>query len=417
MIYLDHAATTPVDPRVADAMEPWLFGNFGNPSSPYALGAQARAAIDEARDEIARNLGVHSREIIFTSSGTESDNLALKGAAWARAEEMRAGVGSESAGSSGGTRPHIITTAIEHHAVLESCRFLGTQGFDVTYLPVDAQGQVSAQSVREALRPDTILISVMHANNETGTLQPIAEIAQVIQNHTLERPGARPAFHVDATQSFGVIPIDVKRLGIDFLTASSHKIYGPKGVGLLYARLGAPLVKLHHGGGQELSVRGGTENVAGVVGFGAAARFAFLEGKERTRHAASLRDQLQKRLFESGARGNGHLTERLPGHLNIRFDGIDGESLVINLDLEDIAASTGSACTTGSTEPSHVLLAMGLSPEQAKGALRLTIGKGNTEDEIDRAAEVIHRAVGRLREQKSNPKEANNLPGAAGVRP
>lgn len=358
-------------------MEPWLREEYGNPSSLYALGARARAAIDDARDTIAKLLGADSSEIIFTGSGSEADNLAIKGAAWAQAEK--------------GPGRHIITSSIEHHAVLESCKFLESQGFEITHLPVTSEGKVDPPALKNAIRPDTISISIMHANNETGVIQPLSELAAIAQERKIP-------FHTDAVQTFGILPIDVHSLGIDYLSASAHKIYGPKGVGLLYVRRGAPLTKLIHGGGQELSKRAGTENVAGIVGFAQAAELALTERTRRTEHIRVLRDTLASELQKIGALrvGPNQPSDFLPGHLNMRFPGIEGEVFVINLDLDEIAVSTGAACTTGSIEPSHVLLAMGMSPQEAREGVRFTFGKDNSQADVDEAVAAINRIASRL---------------------
>lgn len=387
-IYFDHAATTPLDPRVAEAMRPYLETAFGNPSSLYREGREARRALDEARDALARLLGADSpREIIFTAGGSEADNLALKGVAWAMGERGR----------------HLVVSAIEHHAVIESARFLEAQGFAVTYVNPDRFGVVHPEAVGEALRDETILVSVMHANNETGTIQPVREIAALAREREIP-------FHVDAVQSAGQLPIDVDELGCDLLSLSAHKFYGPKGVGALYVRRGTPLLPLIHGGAQEQDRRAGTEFVAGIVGMAKALELALEEAESRAKRIAALRDRLEAAIRERvpGVVVNGHPTLRLPGHLNVSIEGIDAESLLLNLDMAGISASSGSACASGSIQPSHVLLAMGLPRELALSSLRLTLGKGNGEDDVDRGVEVLLSLVERLR-GRTAPGEGRSI--------
>lgn len=378
-IYLDYAATTPCDDDVRRAMMPYFEEHFGNPSGLYAEGRVARQAVDDARDRVAAAIGATSTsEIIFTGSGSEADNLALQGVAW---EQRLEGRGA-----------HLLVSAIEHSAVLQTAHALARQGFSVTLLPVDAQGRVDPETVREALRDDTILVSVMHANNEIGTIQPIAEIAAICRD--LGVP-----FHTDAVQTVGQLPIDVEELGVDLLTLSAHKVYGPKGVGALYVRRGVPLAPHTYGGAQERERRAGTENVAGIVGMALALEKAVaLLPTERERLTA-LRNRLIAGILEKveGAQLNGHPTERLPGNANFSFEDVDGESLLLRLDLEGVAASSGSACSAGSIEPSHVLTALGLSPKLAKQALRLSLGRGTTEDEIDQVLQLLPRLIERLR--------------------
>lgn len=358
-------------------MLPFLVGRFGNPSSIYRSGREARRALDEARDTIASLIGADSpREIIFTSGGSEADNLALKGAAWACRHRGR----------------HIVTSAIEHHAVLHAARFLEAHGFAVSYVPPDADGIVSPGAVAEAIRDDTVLISVMHANNEVGTVQPVREIAALAKERGV-------LFHTDAVQTVGQIPVAVSELGCDLLSLSAHKFYGPKGVGALYVRRRTPLEPLIHGGGQEQERRAGTENVAGVVGMAKALQKACATMRETSDRVARLRDRLEQGLLHRvpRSRRNGHPQRRLPGHLNIAFEGIEGETLLLNLDMQGIEASSGSACTSGSIEASHVLLAMGRTREEALGSIRFSLGKRNTEDEVDRVLEVVPAVVERLR--------------------
>lgn len=379
-IYLDHAATTPLDPEAFEAMLPFLKESYGNPSSVYRRGREARRALDEARDAVAALIGARSsREIVFTGGGSEADNFAIKGVAFANRDRGR----------------HIVTTAIEHHAVLDAARFLESHGFDVTYVQPDAHGIVSPEAVGEAVRDDTILISVMHANNEVGTLQPIREIAAMARERGI-------VFHTDAVQTVGQIPVSVEELGCDLLSLAAHKFYGPKGVGALYVRRQTPIVPLIHGGGQEQERRAGTENVAGIVGMAKALERAVAGQKERGERIQALRDRMEQGLLAAipGTRLNGHPQRRLPGHLNLSFKGIEGESLLLNLDMRGIEASSGSACTSGSIDASHVLLAMGLDRVTALGSIRFTLGKGNTDDEIDRVLEILPPLVEKLRSKR-----------------
>lgn len=377
-IYLDHAATTPVDPRVLEVMLPYFSKAYGNPSSIYALGREARAALDQARARIARILNCQAREIVFTSGGTESDNLALKGVAFWHLLNGRG--------------RHIVTTAFEHHAVLHSAEYLERFGFEVTYVRPDPDGIVHPEAIEEALRPDTILVSVMYANNEIGTIQPIREIARLCRKRGI-------TFHTDAVQAAGTLPLDVEKLGVDLLSVSAHKFYGPKGVGFLYVRSGTPILWQQHGGAQESNRRAGTENVPGIVGMAYALELAYEELEERNARIQALRDRLIDGILSRipDARLNGDRERRLPNNVNVTFEGVDGETLLLNLDLHGIAASSGSACTTGSTEPSHVLLAIGLTPEQARSSIRLTLGKDNTPEEIERTLDVLAETVTRLR--------------------
>lgn len=378
-IYLDHAATTPCDPEVVEAMLPYLRSQYGNPSALYAEGRRARQAVDDARDRVAHCLGAtRSSSIVFTSSGSEADNLALQGAAWA--------------GRSAGKGNHIVVSAIEHSAVLQTARYLQTQGFSVTTVAVDPYGRVDPEAVREALTDETILVSVMHANNEVGTIQPIAEIAAICRERDIP-------FHTDAVQTVGHLPINVEELGVDMLSLSAHKFYGPKGVGALYIRPGLELVPLIHGGAQERERRAGTENVAGIVGLSVALEIAVREMPHRMPYVAALRDRLIEGILSrtEGVRLNGHPMERLPGNAHFVFDGVDGESLLLRLDMEGIAASSGAACSAGSIEPSPVLLQMGLPEDLAVRALRLTLGHENTEEEVERVLDVLPRIVSQLR--------------------
>lgn len=374
-IYMDHAATTPVRPEVLEAMLPYFSTQFGNPSSVYGWGRRAHQALDEARDTVGKLLGAKANEIIFTSGGSEGANLAIKGVAWAYQTKGK----------------HIITSAIEHHAVLDAVLWLEKHGFEVTILPVDGDGFVSPAQVQEALRTDTILVSIMHANNEVGTIQPIKDIGAIVREH-----GA--FFHTDAVQTAGVLDIDVEDLNVDLLSLSAHKFYGPKGVGALYVRKGVRLDSLIHGGAQERRRRAGTENVAGIVGLAKAFDLARLERHDENERLVRLRDRLIAGLQTiPSTKVNGSLEQRLPNNVNVCFQYIEGESMLLNLDLRGIAASSGSACTSGSLDPSHVLLAMGLTHEIAHGSLRLTLGRENTEADIDFVLQEVPAIVERLR--------------------
>ncbi|MGI6034741.1 MAG: cysteine desulfurase NifS [Limnochordia bacterium] len=375
-IYLDHAATTATRPEVVEAMLPYLTERFGNPSSVYSLGREARRALDEARETVADLIGADDREIVFTGGGSEADNLAIKGVAFANRNKGN----------------HIITSAVEHHAVLDTMRFLEANGFRITILPVDGHGMVDPNRVVEALTEDTILVSIMHANNEVGTIQPIEEIGRILADKDIY-------FHTDAVQTAGILPINVDELHCDLLSLSAHKFYGPKGVGVLYVRRGTKLEPHIHGGAQERKRRAGTENVAGIVGLAKA--FALAQGEIDTSAARltalrnRLRDGIAARIDH--VRFNGHPTLRLPNNVNVCFAFIEGEALLLNLDMHGIAASSGSACTSGSLEPSHVLMAMGVPPEIAHGSLRLTLGRENTEEEIDAVLDALVEVVERLR--------------------
>lgn len=376
-IYLDHAATTPVKPEVLEAMLPWFTENFGNPSTVYSIGRTSKKAIEEARETVARIIGAEPREIFFTGSGTEADNWAIKGAAYANMKKGK----------------HIITTSIEHHAVLHTCQYLESECFEVTYLPVDEYGLVSPEQVEAAIRPDTILISVMFANNEIGTIQPIAEIGKIAREKGI-------CFHTDAVQAMGSIRVNVSDLNVDMLSMSAHKFYGPKGVGALYIRKGVKLTSFMHGGAQERGRRASTENVPGIVGLAKALELADKNMDEHNKKLIALRDRTIAEIEEKipYVRLNGHREKRLPGNVNFSFEFIEGESLLLMLDLKGIAASSGSACTSGSLDPSHVLLAIGLPHERAHGSLRLTFGDGNTDEDVDCLMEVLPGIVERLRE-------------------
>jgi cysteine desulfurase len=375
-IYLDYAATTPTHPEVVKAMLPYFTEAFGNPSSIYSYGQEAKGAVGEARVKIANLIGARDDEIVFTSGGTEADNFAIKGVAFA----------NESKGN------HIITSLIEHHAVIETYKFLEKRGFKVTYLPVDEYGLIDPGDVKKAVTERTILVSVMYASNEMGTIEPITEIGRITRE-------AGIYFHTDAVQAVGHIPVDVNELGVDLLSMSAHKLYGPKGVGALYIRKGSKLTPFMHGGEQERRRRASTENVPGIVGFGQAAEIAHQEMNEEVERLTCLRDRLIKDLLKriDHSRLNGHPTMRLPNNVNVSVDYVEGESILLNLDLEGICASTGSACSSSSLEPSHVLLAMGLSHERAHGSLRFSLGKWTTEEEIERVLDALPRIVAKLR--------------------
>ncbi len=375
-VYLDYAATTPTHPDVVQAMLPFFGESFGNASSLYSYGREARAAITAARTSVARLIGAGEDEIVFTGGGTEADNMALKGIAFA----------------ADGKYNHIITTSIEHHAVLGSCEFLENLGFHVTYLPVDKYGLVAPDDVRKAITDNTLVISVMHANNEVGTIQPIAEIGRIARD-------AGVYFHTDAVQTAGHVPIAVNDMGIDLLSVSAHKLYGPKGVGALFVRTGTRISPLIHGGAQERNRRAGTENLAGIVGFGTAAELARGTMTEEATVLGTLRDRLITGLLERipEAQLNGHPTSRLPNNVNVSIDYVEGESMLLHLDMEGICASTGSACTSGSLEPSHVLLSMGLSHQLAHGSLRLSLGKWTTGEDVERVLETLPGIVSKLR--------------------
>ena len=376
MIYLDNAATTKTAPEVVAAMLPYFTEQYGNPSSIYSFASESKKAMEEARQVIAAGIGAEPGEIYFTSGGTEADNWAIKAVAEACAEKGR----------------HMITTAIEHHAVLHTCRELEKKGFRITYLPVDEFGRVQPETLEKAICPDTVLISVMFANNEIGTIEPIAQLGQIAAKHGV-------FFHTDAVQAYGQIPVDVNSCSIDLLSASAHKLNGPKGVGFLYIRKGLKIRPLLQGGAQERNRRAGTENLPGIVGFGAAAKKAMNFMEERIRKETKLRDYLIDRIEREipSCRLNGHRTNRLPNNVNFSFAGIEGESLVISLDLLGICASAGSACTSGSLEPSHVLSALGLDDKTAGGALRLTLSEETTKEELDVTVESISKCVERLR--------------------
>ena len=377
MIYLDNAATTQTRVEVVEAMLPYFNEKFGNPSSVYDFASQNKKAVTDARDIIAKQLNCESNEIYFTAGGSESDNWAIKGVA----EAYRA------------KGNHIITTKIEHHAVSHTCEYLEKNGYEVTYLNVDEFGVVKLEDLKAAIRPTTILISIMFANNEIGTIQPVKEIGEIAKAHNI-------LFHTDAVQAFGQVEIDVKELNIDLLSASAHKLNGPKGIGLLYIRNGLKIRAMIHGGGQERKRRAGTENVPGIVGFGKAVELACQNMKERQQKETELRDYLMERTLKEipYTRVNGHRSNRLPNNVNFSFQFIEGESLLIMLDMKGICASSGSACTSGSLDPSHVLLAIGLPHEIAHGSLRLTLGEDTTKEDIDYTVDVMKEIVKKLRD-------------------
>jgi cysteine desulfurase len=377
MVYLDHSATTPLDPEVLEAMMPYLTEEFGNASSVYGLGQRARQAIDQARDDVAAFYGVAAKEVIFTSGGTEGDNFAVQGIAQRNRDRGR----------------HVITSTIEHDAVLRSAESLERDGFEVTRLPVDHFGLVEPETLRQALRPDTVLVSIMHANNEIGTIEPIPELVAVTRN------GCDAYFHTDAVQSTGKIPTTIDELGVDLLSMSAHKLHGPKGVGCLVVRSGVRLEPQMLGGGHERNRRAGTENVAGIVGLAKAVNIARRDLDANTAHLTRLRDRLIAGVLDRIPRAEltGHPRQRLPHHASFLFEGVEGESLLLQLDMEGIAASSGSACTSGSLEPSHVILALGYPRERALGSLRLSVGKENTDADIDVVLERLPQMVARLR--------------------
>jgi cysteine desulfurase len=375
-IYLDHNASTPVHPDVVAAMLPYFAERFGNASSIHGFGREARDAVDTAREEIARFLAVTPDELVFTSGGTESDNFGVKGLALARG------------------RGHIITTRVEHHAVLRSVQALEAQGFAATYLPVDAYGRVDPDDVRKAIRPDTVAISVMHANSEVGTLQPIAAIGAIARERGVP-------LHVDAVQTFGKVPIDVEAMGISLLSISGHKIYGPKGVGGLWIRKGTRMASVQHGGDHERRRRAGTENVSGIVGFGKAVEVRARDMAHEAGRVSAVRDRLWNGIASGvpDVRLNGHPTERLPGTLNVSYRGVESESVVLGLDLKGIGVSAGSACTSGSVEPSYVLVAMGLTVEWAMGAVRHSLGRSTSNEDVEYVVESVEPIVRKLREK------------------
>ncbi|MEL7670123.1 cysteine desulfurase NifS [Methanobacterium sp.] len=375
-MYMDHSATSPVDPEVFEAMKPYFVDNFGNASTLYSLGRDARKAMEAAREQVASLIGAKPEEVIFTSGGTESDNIAIKGTAYRLKNKGN----------------HIITSAIEHPAVRETCKYLEKNGFEVTYLPVYEEGTVRVSDLEDAITDKTILITIMHANNEIGTIQPISEIGKIARENKIY-------FHTDAVQTVGKIPVNVEEMNVDMLSLSAHKVYGPKGIGALYVKKGVRLEPIIHGGGHEKGLRPGTENVSGIVGLGKACELAEKNLLEDSKYITNLRDRLIDGILDSVEQSylDGHRTKRLPNNVNLRFTGIEGESLVLHLDSKGVAASTGSACSSKSLEPSHVLLALGLEHVEAHGSLRLTLGKENTEEEVDYVITAAKEVVETLR--------------------
>jgi cysteine desulfurase len=382
-VYLDNSATTAMAPEVVDAMLPYFSDEMGNAQSVHSFGQRAKAAVEKARRQVAELINAAPAEIVFVSGGTEADNLALRGIAEAHRDYGR----------------HIITTSIEHPAVLATCEALERSGFRITYLPVSSRGLINIEDVRDAIVDETVLISVMLANNEIGTIQPIEEIAGAV-SEARARGFEHLHFHTDAVQAIGKIPVDVKSLGFDLLSLSAHKIHGPKGVGALYVKKGTRLSKLLHGGHHERDRRAGTENVPGIVGLGKAAEMARVQLDERSARMREVRDYLESQLmtYVTNVRINGDAERRVPNISNLSFEGVDGESLLISLDLKGVAVSTGSACASGSLEPSHVLQALGLGREEVRGSLRISLSAYTTRDEVDYAVSVLRETVQRLRE-------------------
>ena len=387
-VYLDYNATTPVEPQVLDAMLPYFSADFGNAASIHSFGQKARAAVETAREQVAALIGARPQEIVFTSGGTESDNHAIFGIAFSSLTSFTSLASSTSA-----SRPHIITSAIEHEAVLNACQALEKEGVHVTYLPINRDGQMDLAELRRALRPETVLITIMHANNELGTIQPLEEIGRIAKE-------ADVYFHTDAVQSAGKIPIDVNKYRVDLLSISGHKLYAPKGIGALYIRGGTRLRQLLYGGHHQRGFRPGTENVAGIVGFGKAAELARESLSEDALRISGLRDGLQKGLLDRvpHSRVNAGAAPRTPNTTNLVFPGVEGEALLIALDLKGLACSTGAACSSGAVEPSHVLTAIGLPPEEARASLRFSLGRHTTQPDIDFALSVVPAAVAQLRE-------------------
>ncbi len=383
-IYMDYAATTPMLPEVAEVMQPYFSQKFGNPSSIHSMGQEARDAVEHARSQAAALIACRPEDVVFNGGGTEADNHAIKGVCLAGREKGN----------------HIITTAIEHHAVLSTCNYMKKLGFDVTVVPVDSNGMVDPDDIKNAITAKTLLVSVMHANNEVGAIQPIEEIGSITRN-------AGVYFHVDAVQTAGHLPIDVDRMGIDLLSASAHKLYGPKGVGMLFVRGGTRIVPLLHGGEQENDRRAGTENVPGIAGFGKAAEIARVEMREEAERLTGYRDRLIDSVLGRVADTylNGPRTSRLPNNTNFSFDFIEGESILMYLDAEGICASTGSACSSASSEPSHVLMALGIPVERARGSVRFTLGRWTSEEDVGRVLEALPRIVEKLRAMSPLVKE------------
>ncbi|HBC47060.1 MAG TPA: cysteine desulfurase NifS [candidate division Zixibacteria bacterium] len=376
-VYLDHNATTPVHPEVLEAMLPYFTEKFGNGSSIHSSGREAKGALEDARTKIAELLGCKSSEVCFTSGGTESDNFAIKGTAFANRAKGK----------------HIITSPIEHHAVIRSCEFLEKEGFETTYLPVDSEGWVDPDDLRGAIRKDTILVTIMHANNETGIIQDLKDLVRVAHEKEVY-------FHTDAVQATGKIPYNISELGCDLLSISAHKLYGPKGVGLLYIKSGTKIMPWNQGGGHERGRRAGTENVAGIVGLAKALEIAFRDMESETTKLRSMTGRFYELIKERipDIRLNGSFEKRVPNTLNVSFKAIEGESMILSLDMKGISVSSGSACTSGATEPSHVLLAMKVPPELAHGSLRFSFGRSNSEDDVEYIVEVLAKEVQRLRD-------------------
>jgi cysteine desulfurase len=379
-IYMDHAATTPVDPEVLKAMMPYFTEHFGNASSFHSYGRDAKTAIENARDNVGKVIGAESKEIIFTAGGTESDNLAIKGVVYSQLKKRKI------------DKAHIITSSIEHPAVINTCKFLETQEHKVTYLPVDKFGLINIDELSDNIQKNTVLITIMHANNEIGTIEPVNEIGTIAHENEI-------VFHTDAVQTFGKIPIDVEKMNIDLLAISSHKIYGPKGIGALYVKKGLKLEPFVHGGGQEKGLRSSTENIPGIVGLGKASELADDRMESESGRLIKFRDRIINNVLNNieEAYLNGHPTQRLPHNVHFWFKAIEGESIILSLDELGIAASTGSACSTSKLEPSYVLLAIGLKAYEAHGSLRLSLGKDNTENDVDYLLENLPKLVGRLR--------------------
>jgi cysteine desulfurase len=375
-IYLDHNATTPVRAEVLEAMLPYLKEKFGNASSIHEFGREAKVALEESREKVAGLFGASSNEIFFTGGGTESDNLAVKGTAFANRKKGL----------------HIITSKIEHHAVLESCKFLEKEGFEITYLPVNPQGVVDPEDLRKALRDDTTLVSIMYANNEVGSIQPIEELSKIAKEKGTY-------FHTDAVQAAGKIPVNVRKLNVDMLSISAHKIYGPKGVGALFVRKGVRITPWFHGGRHERSRRAGTENVPAIVGLAKALELATNELESQSKYLRNLTEAFYQRLVQSipDVIPNCDLRQRIPNTLNLSFKGVEGESIILSLDLKGVAVASGSACTSGALEPSHVLSAMGVPPEIAQGAIRFSFGRDNTMEDVEYVAGILPEIVQRLR--------------------
>ena len=386
IIYMDHAATTPVRAEVLEAMWPYFSQSYGNPSSIYTLAQESRKALDESRETVAHILGGRISELVFTSGGTESDNAAIKGVVQALRDRGN----------------HIITSSIEHHAVLHTCQTLEELGYDVTYLPVDRHGLIDPDDVVRAITDQTVLVSIMLANNEIGTIEPVPEISKLVKEEA-KRRHQTIVVHTDAVQAAGFLDLDVKNLGVDLLSLSAHKFYGPKGVGALYVRRGTPFESQQIGGGQERHRRSGTENVPGIVGMAKALQLATDEMITTSAHCTKLRDRIIAGIEEriERVRLNGHPVDRLPNNVNISFEAVEGEPILLGLDFAGLSASSGSACSSASLEPSHVLLAIGLTPEIAQGSLRLTVGKDNTEDDVDYLLNVLPDLVNRLRAMPS----------------